>query len=360
MAILDYEGLAWFDTSQPPSRSLLSVYGFAFSNASRRDVEVVKTASFTGPRLPPPSDDFRSNGIGIFRRLETIGANHCVAYLVPPDYVQERDFLGYCRAGTVGSLSDIRANGVGFKRNSAGEVTLSEKSGSAGSLYNDGAWTALPEGVWLTGSANTVYIVKSGTSYELYVNDFGPVVSVTSSAVIDGVGLCCYALEQQATYPFSMPITATQPGGPLSFRYYRPGVDGATDFVPDTGATGADRLREEMPDGDASYVEASENGASATYQYTDASGNPIEVQEQQTVHGVKHFLSAKVNGADTRYLVATATDGVSEAEIGVATIRGEYANQQIDMPVNPLTGVAWQPTDFDGLMLGFKIDDEAM
>lgn len=362
MAILGFDGLTWAPLGAPPSRTLLVARGYYFYEASARVVSVV--ADEWGPAVGI-SGGGGGSGFGAFGR--PAGGASVVGFLVRPDFVYA---LGSPLPGFFDLPVGSRSRGVGFARNAAGAVALAFASSGAGvgnSYRVFTPWVSLPADVWDPGRLNTVYIARTAAGgFELHINDFGPAVSASVETVAgasafspDYIGYTTNNYGSERAGLFSLPIACTQPEGPLSFKTYRPAVDGPTDFTPDTGTEGYARINDEMPDGDESYVEATEDGAYALYEYRDEENTPIDVQSQQKVHGVRHYLSARVAGADTRYLTAIAEmDGNREA-LGTAPVFGSYTDQVIDLPINPISGAAWQPEDFNGLMLGFQIDDEA-
>jgi hypothetical protein len=105
------------------------------------------------------------------------------------------------------------------------------------------------------------------------------------------------------------------------------------------------------PDGDNSYVASNVAGQIDTY------GVPAlnSITPVSDVYGVSVYALARKDDSPARFLSVGVGDGTNESFDAGNAVGSTYSYVQRVLPVNPLTGSAWQLNDFENLQLGIKI-----
>lgn len=139
--------------------------------------------------------------------------------------------------------------------------------------------------------------------------------------------------------------------GDIRIDTLRPVADGdAADSTPNTGARWA-AVAEANSDGESTFVYAGAAGDKDLYILGDLTDVPDSVL---AVNVYARWRSGGTTGREGRMLVKSgATEGEGES-LMVAT-GSIYGSAMSAFPVNPDTGLAWTPSEINGMQIGWKV-----
>lgn len=363
MAVLDFDSFPWVTYGEAATDQFTAPLGYEYLDLGTNSNLLfgVRDGSFFNELYHRKTTTGSVFIRGVGRALlpgETATAFRVLDTFVTGDV---NGIVGYFyRAGS-------RSISAGVQRRDNGDLRLvaGDSNASSNNFLATSSWF-VPGALWRAGEPNALTLRMVSGDLILDVNNEAAALSlampaqlIDQPATLFGLWAVLNSSGPFYDYGIGQVVAATDFVGFYSVKLYRPAADGDTNFVPSAGADGWAMLDEAQPDGDTSYVEAANAGDRATYTYQDSNGNPFDIQPQQTVQGVKHHMSARVAGADSRYLKTVVSDGTMTETSGSAPVTGEYTDTVTVLSTNPVTGMSWQPGDFDGVLFGFQISDEA-
>lgn len=272
-----------------------------------------------------------------------------------PGDVTSSAVIGFLDNTNAGGVYGIPVSGVQFSQDGFSVRTV-YRSGSASAVISD--YVPLPS-PWVFSEPNTIeFYRKSDGSVSLHFN--GVEVEGVSLTYYPYFGFSTASTHEGETLSFGQLVVSTSPIGIYQIKTLKPSADTESDFTPDTGTECFSRINENPPDGDESYIAATDPGAKAVFNYADAEGNPLELGPNQGVLAIKHTVQARNEVPDARTLKSVyRKNGVDTPTESGVQVTGEYQVATEFIEMNPATGTAWQPEDFTDWAFGFMIEEDA-